>query len=64
MATNIAPHNLNEVINATLLLISKPDATLSEVMKKLKGPDFPTGGKIMGETESSTPTRPAAVRSG
>ncbi|MFZ4584212.1 MAG: DNA gyrase/topoisomerase IV subunit A [Acidimicrobiia bacterium] len=48
MATNIPPHSLQEVIDATLLLIEKPDATLSDLMRKVKGPDFPTGGQIMG----------------
>lgn len=48
MATNIPPHSLTEVIDATLLLIDRPDATLSELMRKVKGPDFPTGGQIMG----------------
>ncbi len=44
MATNMAPHNLREVISALVLLIDKPDADLSEVMQLLPGPDFPTGG--------------------
>src|SRR5579883_2179158 len=48
MATNIPPHNLREVIDATILLIEKPDATLKEVMKLVPGPDFPTGGYIAG----------------
>lgn len=43
-ATNIPPHNLGEIIDATTLLIDKPDATLEEVMEIVKGPDFPTGG--------------------
>ena len=49
MATNIPPHNLAEVCNAALKLIDKPDATLSELMRIVKGPDFPTGGVIMGD---------------
>jgi DNA gyrase subunit A len=49
MATNIPPHNLAEVCNAALKLIAKPDATLSELMRSVKGPDFPTGGLIMGD---------------
>ncbi len=49
MATNIPPHNLAEVCNAALKLIDKPDATLSELMRIVKGPDFPTGGLIMGD---------------
>ncbi len=48
MATNIPPHNLAEVINATLMLISKPDATVEELMTKIQGPDFPTAGQIIG----------------
>src|SRR5437667_1071942 len=44
MATNIPPHNLREVIEATVLLIEKPDTTLKEVLKLVPGPDFPTGG--------------------
>src|SRR5262245_30132074 len=49
MATNIPPHNLGEVCNAAIRLIDKPDATLSELMRHIKGPDFPTGGLIMGD---------------
>src|SRR5437899_7865498 len=48
MATNIPPHNLREVIEATVLLIEKPDTTLKEVLKLVPGPDFPTGGYIAG----------------
>lgn len=48
MATNIPPHNLCEVIDAIDCLIDDPDADLSEIMKYIKGPDFPTGGVIMG----------------
>src|SRR2546425_11253995 len=48
MATNIPPHNLREVIEATVLLIEKPDTTLKEVLKLVPGPDFPTGGDITG----------------
>jgi DNA gyrase subunit A len=49
LATNIPPHNLAEVCNAALKLIDKPDATLSDLMRIVKGPDFPTGGLIMGD---------------
>jgi DNA gyrase subunit A len=49
MATNIPPHNLAEVCNAALKLIDKPDATLTDLMRIVKGPDFPTGGLIMGD---------------
>src|SRR2546426_3752443 len=48
MATNIPPHNLREIVDAAILLIEKPDATLKEVMKLVPGPDFPTGGYIAG----------------
>jgi DNA gyrase subunit A len=48
MATNIPPHNLREIIDATMLLIEKPDTTLREVLKIVPGPDFPTGGYIAG----------------
>src|SRR5215471_4855701 len=48
MATNIPPHNLSEVVDATIELIKHPDATLAQLMKKLPGPDFPTAGFIHG----------------
>ncbi len=48
MATNIPPHNLAEVVDATIEVIRHPDATLSQLMKKLPGPDFPTAGFIHG----------------
>lgn len=50
MATNIPPHNLNEVIDALSLLIDNPDCTLEDLMQHIKGPDFPTGGIIMGHS--------------
>jgi len=49
MATNIPPHNMGEVIEATVMLIEKPDSTLKEIMKVMPGPDFPTGGYIAGK---------------
>jgi len=49
MATNIPPHNLAEVCNAAVRLIDKPETTLSDLMRHVKGPDFPTGGMIMGD---------------
>ncbi len=49
MATNIPPHNLGEVIDALNLLIENPDCTLDDLMECVKGPDFPTGGIIMGK---------------
>jgi DNA gyrase subunit A len=48
MATNIPPHNLREVIDATVTLIEKPETTLKEILKIVPGPDFPTGGYIAG----------------
>jgi len=51
MATNIPPHNLTEVINATICLMDNPAATVSELMVHLPGPDFPTGAIIRGLTE-------------
>jgi DNA gyrase subunit A len=48
MATNIPPHNLGEVIDAVGMLIDNPDATVDELMTVLPGPDFPTGGTVMG----------------
>ena len=48
MATNIAPHNLTEAIEATCYLIDHPDATVDELMQIMPGPDFPTGAVIMG----------------
>jgi DNA gyrase subunit A len=49
MATNIPPHNLGEVIDATVHMIDNPEATVEDLMKFVKGPDFPTGGIIMGK---------------
>lgn len=48
MATNIPPHNLAETINATVALIDNPDITIEELIEVLPGPDFPTGGVVMG----------------
>ncbi len=48
MATNVPPHNLKEVVDAVCLMIDNPDATTDELMGVLPGPDFPTGGIIMG----------------
>ncbi len=50
MATNIPPHNLKEVINACIAKIEKPDITIPELMEYVKGPDFPTGGIILGNS--------------
>ncbi len=49
MATNIAPHNLGETIDATCMMIDNPDVTTEELMSVMPGPDFPTGGIIMGK---------------
>jgi DNA gyrase subunit A len=48
MATNIPPHNLVETINGTIELIDNPDATIDDLMEHVEGPDFPTGGLILG----------------
>jgi DNA gyrase subunit A len=50
MATSIPPHNMGEVIDATLALIENPEATADDLMKHVKGPDFPTGGVILGRS--------------
>ncbi len=50
MATNIPPHNLGEVIDGAICLIDHPDATLDDLMEHVKGPDFPTGGVILGRS--------------
>jgi len=50
MATSIPPHNMGEVINATLMLIDNPEATVDDLMTHVKGPDFPTGGLILGRS--------------
>lgn len=51
MATNIAPHNLNEIIDATIHLINKPKTTFDELAEIVKGPDFPTGGIIFNKQD-------------
>ena len=50
MATNIPPHNLTEVINACVCVLDDPEATLTDLMEHISGPDFPTGGIIMGRS--------------
>ena len=50
MATNIPPHNMNEVIDGMCCLIDNPEATLEELMEHIKGPDVPTGGIVMGRS--------------
>jgi DNA gyrase subunit A len=59
MATNIPPHNLTEVVNATIALVKDPSAGLAEVLKHVQGPDFPTGGFLYGKSGI-----PAAYKSG
>jgi DNA gyrase subunit A len=54
MATHIPPHNLTEVINATIALIKNPEMSLSELMQYIPGPDFPTGGIIFGRSSLKT----------
>jgi len=49
MATNIPPHNLGEVVDGLLMMLENPDVTVKELMKKIKGPDFPTGSIIHGK---------------
>ncbi len=49
MATHFPPHNLSEVIDAVIYVLDNPEATLEEIMKIIKGPDFPTGGIILGK---------------
>ncbi len=48
MATNIPPHHLGEIIDGLILLIDEPESTIDDLMKVVKGPDFPTGGRIVG----------------
>jgi DNA gyrase subunit A len=47
MATSIPPHNLKEVVDATIAMIDNPDAGLTDVLKHIRGPDFPTGGQLL-----------------
>ena len=51
MATNIPPHNLNEICDAATLMVQQPDCTLDQLMEHVKGPDFPTGGMIFNHAE-------------
>lgn len=54
MATNIPPHNISEIIDATVHLIDHPDATLDDLLEHVKGPDFPTGGIVYGKESIRT----------
>ena len=59
MATNIPPHNLNELVAALVLEAHNPDCTLDDLIEKMPGPDFPTGAMICGNArEFAPPTRP------
>ncbi len=49
MATRIPPHNLREIIDGAVLLIDRPDAPMADLLKKVKGPDFPTGGMLLND---------------
>ncbi len=51
MATNIPPHNMGEIIDGVVMLIDNPDAALEDLMRVITGPDFPTGGTIMGRSQ-------------
>jgi DNA gyrase subunit A len=51
MATNIPPHNLNEVVDAAIMLVNDPEATTEDLLEFVKGPDFPTGGVIFNEKD-------------
>src|SRR5260370_12453749 len=63
MATNIPPHNPSEIVDATLALIENPLMTLDDLMKIVPGPDFPTGGSILGRSgiRAAFATGPASV---
>ena len=54
MATNIPPHNLNEIVDATIQLIDKPESSLEDLLEHVKGPDFPTGGIVYGKESIKT----------
>ena len=55
MATNIPPHNLGEVVDACLALIDDPELTVDDLIEIVPGPDFPTGGIIIGRARASAP---------
>ena len=62
MATNIPPHNLGEVIDACVCLVDNPDATITDLLGYIKGPDFPTAGIINGKSGFLMPIRLVEVR--
>ena len=49
MATNVPPHNLTEVLNAAVAMLDRPEMTTAELMRYVQGPDFPTGGLVLGD---------------
>ena len=64
MATNIPPHNLSEIIDATIHLIRNPSCTIDDLMRFVPGPDFPTGGLIYGRARHRAgASAPAAAAS-
>src|SRR2546423_12071629 len=63
MATNMAPHNLGEVVKGITAMIDQPDINVEKLMKHVKGPDFPTGGSIVGLSGIPSPSRPRPRRS-
>ncbi len=62
MATNIPPHNLGEVVDGLVNLIDYPRASLDEIMERMVGPDFPTGGYILGRAGIKQAYQTAAAR--
>ena len=62
MATNIPPHNLGEVIDGVICMIDNPDCTIDDLMQHIKGPDFPTGGIILGRRGSREAYDTGALR--
>ena len=66
MATKIPPHNLREVVNGIVALIDNPELTAADLMRYIKGPDFPTGGLILGRDaiRSAYTTGRGRIRSG
>ena len=63
MATNIPPHNLSEVVDAVIHLVDHPDATVVDLSEFIRGPDFPTGGMILGREGIEHALVPAAAAS-
>jgi DNA gyrase subunit A len=61
MATNMAPHNLTEIVNATIALIDNRQIDIAELMTYVKGPDFPTGGIIYGYEGPRQRLKPAVA---